>query len=110
MSSVAASEVKRSKVEQIKEQSHFLRDPLLEELAEDTTHFSEAAVQVLKFHGTYQQDDRDARQQRRQEGRERDYSMMLRTRIPGGHVPPQLYLTLDRLADQYGNGTLRATT
>ncbi|MFQ3585526.1 MAG: NADPH-dependent assimilatory sulfite reductase hemoprotein subunit, partial [Cyanobacteriota bacterium] len=110
MSSVAASEVKRSKVEQIKEQSHFLRDPLLEELAEDTTHFSEAAVQVLKFHGTYQQDDRDTRQQRRQEGRERDYSMMLRTRIPGGHVPPQLYLTLDRLADQYGNGTLRATT
>ncbi|MEN9224688.1 MAG: NADPH-dependent assimilatory sulfite reductase hemoprotein subunit [Thermostichus sp. DRC_bins_24] len=118
MSPVAASEAirasvplaQRSKVEQIKEDSHFLRDPLLEELAQDTTHFSEAAIQVLKFHGTYQQDDRDARQQRRQQGLERAYSMMLRTRIPGGHVPPQLYLTLDRLADEYGNGTLRATT
>ncbi|MEN9203870.1 MAG: NADPH-dependent assimilatory sulfite reductase hemoprotein subunit [Thermostichus sp. DG_1_6_bins_120] len=110
MSSVASSEVKRSKVEQIKADSHFLRDPLLEEVGQDTTHFSEAAVQVLKFHGTYQQDDRDLRQQRRQEGQERAYSMMLRTRIPGGHVAPQLYLTLDRLADEYGNGTLRATT
>ncbi|MFS8781903.1 NADPH-dependent assimilatory sulfite reductase hemoprotein subunit [Synechococcus sp. R6-6] len=104
------SEAKRSKVEQIKADSHFLRDPLQQELAQDTTHFSEAAVQVLKFHGAYQQDDRDRRQQRKQEGLERAYSMMLRTRIPGGHVPPQLYLTLDRLADEYGNGTLRATT
>lgn len=104
------SEAKRSKVEQIKADSHFLRDPLQQELAQDTTHFSEAAVQVLKFHGAYQQDDRDLRQQRKQEGLERAYSIMLRTRIPGGHVPPQLYLTLDRLADEYGNGTLRATT
>jgi sulfite reductase (ferredoxin) len=88
------SEAKRSKVEQIKADSHFLRDPLQQELAQDTTHFSEAAVQVLKFHGAYQQDDRDLRQQRKQEGLERAYSIMLRTRIPGGHVPPQLYLTL----------------
>jgi sulfite reductase (ferredoxin) len=57
---------------------------LQQELAQDTTHFSEAAVQVLKFHGVYQQDDRDLRQQRKQEGLERAYQMMLRTRIPGG--------------------------
>jgi sulfite reductase (ferredoxin) len=110
MTSSATSEAKRSKVEHIKAESNFLRDPLQQELAQDTTHFSEAAVQVLKFHGVYQQDDRDLRQQRKQEGLERAYQMMLRTRIPGGHVPPQLYLTLDRLADEYGNGTLRATT
>ncbi len=109
-SSPAGPEIKRSKVEHIKEASHLLREPLATELQQDTSHFSEAAIQILKFHGVYQQDDRDARQQRRQEGLERAYSMMLRTRVPGGIVPPQMYLTLDKLADQYGNGTLRTTT
>ncbi len=97
---------KPSKVEGIKERSHFLREPLATELALDTNHFSEDAVQILKFHGSYQQDNRDNRVR----GQEKDYSMMLRTRSPGGFIPPELYLTLDRLADTYGNGTLRATT
>ena len=109
-SSPAGPETKRSKVEHIKEASQLLREPLATELQQETSHFSEAAIQILKFHGVYQQDDRDARQQRRQEGLERAYSMMLRTRVPGGIVPPQMYLTLDKLADQYGNGTLRTTT
>ncbi len=102
-------EKKPSKVEGIKERSHYLREPLLTELHQDTTHFTEEAVQILKFHGSYQQDNRDTRQERRAQGLEREYSMMLRTRIPGGHVHPQFYLTLDHLADTYGNGTLRAT-
>jgi len=97
---------KLSKLEGIKERSNYLREPLASELLEDTTHFSEAAVQVLKFHGSYQQDNRD----NRIKGQEKDYQMMLRTRNPGGYIPAQLYLTLDRLADQYGNGTLRVTT
>lgn len=109
-SASATSAPKRSKVEAIKEASQLLREPLATELKQDTTHFSEPAIQILKFHGVYQQDDRDARQERRQAGLERDYSMMLRTRVPGGVVPPQLYLTLDELADRYGNGTLRTTT
>ncbi len=97
---------KPSKVEGLKESSHFLREPVASELLQDTTHFSEDAVQILKFHGSYQQDNRD----NRAKGQEKDYQMMLRTRSPGGFVPPQLYLALDRLADTYGNGTLRATT
>ena len=97
---------KPSKVEGIKERSHFLREPVASELLQDTTHFSEDAVQILKFHGSYQQDNRD----NRVKGHQKDYQFMLRTRNPGGFVPPQLYLTLDKLADEYGNQTLRATT
>jgi sulfite reductase (ferredoxin) len=97
---------KRSKVEELKEKSNYLREPVLSELKLDTTHFSEDAIQILKFHGSYQQDNRD----NRVKGQEKDYSMMLRTRSPGGFIPPELYLTLDKLADTYGNGTLRATT
>ncbi|NDJ17622.1 sulfite reductase, ferredoxin dependent [Myxacorys almedinensis] len=97
---------KPSKVEGIKDRSNLLREPVASEVLLDTTHFTEDAIQLLKFHGSYQQDNRD----NRVKGQEKDYSMMLRTRTPGGFVPPQLYLTLDRLSDQYGNHTLRITT
>ncbi|MGB3136016.1 MAG: sulfite reductase, ferredoxin dependent [Nodosilinea sp.] len=95
-----------SKVEVLKENSNFLREPVASELLQDTNHFSESAIQILKFHGSYQQDNRD----NRVKGQEKDYQMMLRTRNPGGFISPELYLTLDRLSDEYGNGTLRATT
>jgi sulfite reductase (ferredoxin) len=97
---------KPSKVEGLKERSNFLREPVASELLLDTTHFTEDAIQILKFHGSYQQDNRD----NRIKGQEKDYQFMLRTRSPGGFIPPELYLTLDRLSDQYGNHTLRATT
>jgi sulfite reductase (ferredoxin) len=102
----APTHAKRSKVEGLKEKSNYLREPVLSELKLDTNYFSEDAIQILKFHGSYQQDNRD----NRVKGQEKDYSMMLRTRSPGGYIPPELYLTLDRLSDTYGNGTLRATT
>ncbi|MBD2445729.1 sulfite reductase, ferredoxin dependent [Nostoc sp. FACHB-152] len=97
---------KPSKVEGLKENSNFLREPVATQILEDTTHFSEDATQILKFHGSYQQDNRD----NRVKGQEKDYQFMLRTKNPGGLVPPQLYLALDKLADEYGNHTLRATT
>ena len=97
---------KSSKLEGIKERSNFLREPVATEILEDTTHFSEEAIQILKFHGSYQQDNRDNRAR----GQEKDYQMMLRTRNPGGFVPPQLYLALDKLSDDYGNHTMRVTT
>ncbi|MFQ3628041.1 MAG: sulfite reductase, ferredoxin dependent, partial [Cyanobacteriota bacterium] len=97
---------KVSKVEGIKERSHGLREPVATELRQDTTHFTEDAVQILKFHGSYQQDNRD----NRVKGQEKDYQFMLRTRSPGGIIPAQLYLALDHLSEQYGNHTLRATT
>jgi sulfite reductase (ferredoxin) len=101
-----SSTPKVSKVEGIKERSNHLREPLATQLLEDTTHFSEEAIQILKFHGSYQQDNRD----NRVKGQEKDYQFMLRTRSPGGFIPAQLYLTLDRLSDEYGNHTLRVTT
>lgn len=101
-----ASNRKPSKVEGLKERSNFLREPVATEILQDTTHFSEDAVQILKFHGSYQQDNRD----NRVKGQEKDYQFMLRTKNPGGFVPPSLYLTLDKLASLYGNETLRVTT
>ena len=101
-----APEKRVSKLEGIKEHSQFLREPVATELKEDTTHFTEAGIQILKFHGSYQQDNRD----NRIKGQEKDYSMMLRLRSPGGYISPELYLTLDNLCDKYGNNTLRATT
>ena len=97
---------KPSKVEGIKERSNYLREPVATELLQDTTHFSEDAIQLIKFHGSYQQDNRD----NRVKGQEKDYQFMIRTRSPGGFIPPQLYLTLDKLSQEYGNQTLRATT
>jgi sulfite reductase (ferredoxin) len=102
----APTETRLSKVEGLKERSNFLREPVASELLLDTNYFSNDAIQILKFHGSYQQVDRDLQKP----GQEKPYQMMLRTRSPGGFIPPQLYLTLDRLASEYGNETLRATT
>jgi sulfite reductase (ferredoxin) len=95
-----------TKFEQLKAASGHLREPLLTELGNDLPNFSENAVQILKFHGSYQQDNRD----NRQKGRDKDWQMMLRLRSPGGRIPHGLYLAMDELADRLGNGTLRATT
>jgi sulfite reductase (ferredoxin) len=97
---------KLSKVEHLKTDSNYLREPVASELLLDTNFFTEDAIQILKFHGSYQQDNRD----NRAKGQEKDYQMMLRTRNPGGFIPPQLYLALDKLASDYGNETIRATT
>ncbi len=101
-----ASGAPRTKFEQLKADSDHLREPLLSELANDLPNFSEGAVQILKFHGSYQQDNRE----NRQKGQDKDWQMMLRLRSPGGRIPPDLFVALDALADRYGNGTLRATT
>ncbi|PSN20143.1 sulfite reductase, ferredoxin dependent [filamentous cyanobacterium CCP5] len=101
-----SNEQKRSKLEGIKERSNFLREPLASEVLNDASYFTGDATQILKFHGSYQQDNRDNRVR----GQDKDYRMMLRTRNPGGFIPPQLYLALDGIADDYGYGHLRATT
>src|SRR3989441_1461508 len=99
-----------SAVEQIKQASRGLRGSLAPELAADTSHFEDEAAQLLKFHGVYQQDDRDARRQRSDAGLEPDYTFMVRCKIPGGVLTARQYLVLDELAGRYGNGTLRVTT
>lgn len=99
-----------SKVEQIKEQSHYLRGTIQDTLRSDTSHFGEEDIQLLKFHGTYQQDDRDARAERRKAGLDKAWSFMVRTKIPGGHLAADQYLKLDQIATDLGNQTLRITT
>jgi sulfite reductase (ferredoxin) len=101
---------KVSKVEIIKQQGSHLRGTIAEALEDGTTNFTEDNWQLLKFHGIYQQDDRDYRAIARKEGKEKQYSMMIRARIPGGFLTPQAYLQFDRLADSYGNQTMRITT
>ncbi|MCL6455053.1 MAG: NADPH-dependent assimilatory sulfite reductase hemoprotein subunit [Alicyclobacillus sp.] len=110
MDSAHGSSGQHSKVEKIKEASRYLRGTIAEALEDGTSHFGEENVQVLKFHGVYQQDDRDLRRQLTREGKERHYMMMVRARIPGGVLTANQYLQFDRISDAYGSGSLRITT
>jgi sulfite reductase (ferredoxin) len=100
----------RTGVEILKEQSRALRGTLAEEFASPTTFITDAGYQLLKFHGSYQQDDRDRRNERRKAGQEFAFSFMIRLRLPGGDVHPELYLGLDDLAGDVANDSLRFTT
>lgn len=104
------SETKLSKVEYVKIASDRLRGPVATELHNGADHFGEEGYQILKFHGIYQQDDRDLRKARKAQGLGPYYSFMIRVAIPGGLLTPEQYLALDRLTDQLGNATLRITT
>src|SRR5437773_1284881 len=77
---------KRSAVEGIKEESRQLRGRIKEELSNEADHFSDQDKQLLKFHGTYQQEDRDARKLRRKEGIGKHHMFMVRCKIPGGRL------------------------
>jgi sulfite reductase (ferredoxin) len=106
-----ADQAELSATEHLKEASLQLRGTLAEELAQDVDHFSDDAKQLLKFHGSYQQDDRDARKRPGREGRgDKDYMFMVRSRIPGGKVTAEQFLAELDLCDRFGNGTLRVTT
>jgi len=101
----------RSRNEHIKEASRQLRGTIAEGLDDQVTGaISEDDQQLVKFHGTYLQDDRDLRSERTRKKLEKAYSFMLRVRIPGGAVSPAQWLALDRIAGDYANGTLRLTT
>ena len=100
-----------SPVERIKAESHYLRGSIPEELAQSTDAFSKDAVQLLKHHGIYQQDDRDARKAARAAGKPgKHYIMMVRTAIPGGIMTADQLLAEIELGDLLGNGTIRLTT
>lgn len=83
-------------MEILKEKSDYLRHPLMEQLVTEESNINEEAGQLMKFHGSYQQDDRD----KRGFGQGKHYQFMMRTRQPAGCVTNQLYLTMDDLADQ----------
>ncbi len=102
---------KRSAVDKLKVASNGLRGNVLNEvLDEENPAVSGDSYQLMKHFGMYQQDDRDVRKERRKQGLDKDYSFMLRTKIPGGLLSAEQYLILDECADQFANGSVRLTT
>lgn len=99
-----------TKAETVKEESRFLRGSLPDELTGDGTAFTAEAGSLLKFHGIYQQDDRDQRRQRTRAGEAPAYSCMVRCSVPGGILTADQWLAIDGLADRVADGTLRLTT
>lgn len=98
-------------VEDIKRDSRRLRGSLLASLADPVTGaLAEADQTLIKYHGSYQQDDRDLREERRRQKLEPAHSFMIRTRTPGGVVTPAQWLRLDRIATTWAERGLRITT
>ncbi|MEZ6059144.1 MAG: NADPH-dependent assimilatory sulfite reductase hemoprotein subunit [Planctomycetaceae bacterium] len=101
-----------SAAELLKKNSRQLRGTIAQELRNDEPSFSGDAGALLKHHGSYMQDDRDLRKAKNPDGsrREKAYSCMVRTSIPGGRVTADQFLAELDLCDVLGNGTLRITT
>ncbi|MDX1680712.1 MAG: NADPH-dependent assimilatory sulfite reductase hemoprotein subunit [Akkermansiaceae bacterium] len=106
-----SEETKLHKNEGIKINSNYLRGTLEEGLADESTGaISKDDEQVIKFHGSYLQDDRDLRRERRKAKMEKAYSFMIRIRVPGGVATPEQWLETDRMCEEYANGTIKLTT
>jgi sulfite reductase (NADPH) hemoprotein beta-component len=102
---IVREELKLTRNEGLKESNATLSGTIASSLADPNIDcFTTDDYEFLKFHGVYQQDDRDKRKTAKQ------YIFMVRTKFPGGHLSAKQYLACDRLASQYGNNTLRITT
>lgn len=100
-----------SDVERIKEESNYLRGSLAESMVEPlSAGINEDDNRLMKFHGSYLQDDRDLRNERQKQKLEPAYQFMLRVRLPGGVASPEQWLTLDDVSNKFGSGTLKLTT
>jgi len=100
-----------SKVEALKRASDGLGGQLMAEVVDGSTdHLSEDSTHILKFHGSYQQDDRDLRKSHKLGKHDRAWAFMVRTKFPGGRLSAEQYLLADELAERFGNGTLRITS
>lgn len=100
-----------SDVEEIKRRTNYLRGNLEEALQDPITgSITEDENRLMKFHGSYMQDDRDLRNERSKQKLEPAYQFMLRVRAAGGVVTPEQWLMMDRVAQKYANNTIRLTT
>lgn len=100
-----------SPVEKIKTGSNGLRGTLKESLADNFTGaIREDDQTVIKFHGMYQQDDRDRREERVSKKLEWLYSYMIRLRLPGGFLTPEQWVGLNETAEDHSTGTIKVTT
>ena len=106
-----AQQPELSPVERIKAASNYLRGTLKESLEDNISgSIAEDDTQLSKFHGIYQQDDRDVREDRRRQMLEPDYQFMIRARVPGGVCTPKQWLAFDEIARRWANGSIRITT
>ncbi|WP_342504913.1 assimilatory sulfite reductase (NADPH) hemoprotein subunit [Sporosarcina sp. FSL K6-2383] len=104
-------EGKPSDVERIKLESNYLRGSLAESLVEQiSSGINDDDNRLMKFHGSYLQDDRDLRNERQRQKLEPAYQFMVRVRAPGGIATPAQWLVMDDVANKYGNSTLKLTT
>lgn len=101
---------KLSKVEEQKLASEGLAGNLAEFLSGAESHMDDYGYQILKHHGSYQQDNRDTRTERRRQKLDKDWIFMVRAKIPGGRMTRAQYLALDEIARRYTYGSLRATS
>ncbi len=104
-------EKKLSVVEGIKTRSHGLRGTLQESLQDEITGaVREADHALIKFHGMYEQDDRDLREERAAKKLDKLFSFMIRLRIPGGLMTPQQWIAAHHIAGKYSTGVIKITT
>ncbi|CAG8610445.1 6876_t:CDS:1, partial [Cetraspora pellucida] len=102
---------KKKTDDDMKVESNFLRGTISEGLEDTSTGaLCERDTKLTKFHGIYQQDDRDLREERKAQGLEKAYSFMVRVRVPGGISTPKQWLQMDEVADTLANGGLKLTT
>ena len=99
-----------SKVEQIKNDSDYLAGKIGSQLQNSNPYFEENEVQLLKFHGTYQQYNRDTATELKQKGLEKEFYFMIRTKIPAGLLTSKQYIELDDLTNEFSDPSLRITT
>jgi sulfite reductase (ferredoxin) len=97
-------------VEEVKAASRSLRGGLAGELGDGTAAFSEDSSHLLKFHGIYQQDDRDVRRERTRAGQDLEHIFMVRASVPGGALTAGQWSAMDRVAGEVADGTLRLTS
>ncbi|MCP1310826.1 assimilatory sulfite reductase (NADPH) hemoprotein subunit [Paenibacillus tyrfis] len=108
---LSANSAPHSDVEEIKKRSDYLRGSLADTLTDRITgSIPEDDNRLMKFHGSYMQDDRDLRNERNKQKLEPAYQFMVRVRAAGGVVTSEQWLMMDRIAQQYANGTIRLTT
>src|SRR5690349_22474781 len=100
-----------SSVERIKMASNGLRGTIKESVANELTgSVPEDDANLFKFHGMYQQDDRDRREERAEKMLERLYTFMIRLRLPGGILSPEQWIALNHIAGEHSTGTIKITT
>ncbi|WP_201986010.1 NADPH-dependent assimilatory sulfite reductase hemoprotein subunit [Hymenobacter rubidus] len=102
---------KLSEVEIVKDASNYLRGSIVESLGNRITGaLNHDDTHLIKFHGSYQQTDRDLDSERKRQKLEPLFSFMIRVRVPGGAATPAQWQRMDELSDTYGNGTIKLTT